>query len=49
MAVTNFKTIKELVNHSLLELIKRDKHKKLLNLKSKINWEGNLDEMRSNG
>ncbi len=49
MADTNFKTIKELVNHLLLELIKFNKRKKLLNLKGKITWEGNLDEMRSNG
>lgn len=49
MEVTHFKTVKELVNHSLSELIKYNKRKELLKLKGKIKWEGNLDEIRSNG
>ncbi|MBP6430742.1 MAG: type II toxin-antitoxin system VapB family antitoxin [Ferruginibacter sp.] len=38
---------KELVNHALDELIRLEKRKKLMALKGKINWVGNLDEMRS--
>jgi Arc/MetJ family transcription regulator len=38
---------KDLVNHALDELIRLEKRKKLMSLKGKINWEGNLDEMRS--
>jgi Arc/MetJ family transcription regulator len=47
MALTELKTIKDVVHHSLRELIKLEKRKKLLSLKGKVNWEGNLDEMRS--
>lgn len=48
MEVSNINTIKEVVNHSLRELINLNKRKNLLNLKGAIKWEGNLNEMRSN-
>ena len=38
---------KELVNYALDELVRLEKRKKLMALKGKINWEGNLDEMRA--
>ena len=38
---------KDLVNYALDELIRLEKRKKLMLLKGKIKWEGNLDEMRA--
>ncbi len=40
------KTIKEAVNFSLERTIESKKRKNLLQLKGKVKWEGNLDEMR---
>jgi Arc/MetJ family transcription regulator len=48
MEVTHIDTIREVVHHSLRELIRLNKRRELLNLKGKIKWEGNLNEMRSN-
>jgi Arc/MetJ family transcription regulator len=48
MKVTHIDTIREVVHHSLRELIRLNKRRELLNLKGKIKWEGNLNEMRSN-
>ena len=47
MEVTNLTTIKEVVHYALDEIIKMKKRKQLLKLKGKVNWEGDLDEMRS--
>jgi Arc/MetJ family transcription regulator len=47
MEITHIDTIREVVHHSLRELIRFNKRKELLNLKGKINWEGNLNEMRN--
>jgi Arc/MetJ family transcription regulator len=47
MALTEIKTIKEVVHHSLRELIRLEKRNRLLKLKGKVNWEGDLNEMRS--
>lgn len=44
--LTGFKTKKELVNHALSELVRRKNQKHILNLKGKIKWEGDLNEMR---
>jgi Arc/MetJ family transcription regulator len=49
MEVSHIHTIKDVVHHSLNELIKLNKRKDLLKLKGKVSWEGNLDEMRTNG
>ncbi|HEB74936.1 MAG TPA: type II toxin-antitoxin system VapB family antitoxin [Nitrospirae bacterium] len=46
MKLTHKKTKKELVNYALEELVKRFKRKKLLELEGKVEWQGNLDEMR---
>jgi Arc/MetJ family transcription regulator len=48
MEVTHIDTIREVVHHSLRELIRLNKRRELLNLKGKIKWEGNLNEMRGN-
>ena len=40
------KTKKEMVNFALNELIRREKAKRMLSLEGKVQWEGNLREMR---
>jgi len=40
------KSIKEAVNFSLAKTVESQKRANLLNLKGKVKWEGNLDEMR---
>lgn len=44
---TGIKTKKELINHALRELLRHKSQKRILELKGKITWEGNLDEWRS--
>ncbi len=46
MAANKRKNIKEDVNISLQKTIEQQKRKKLLAMEGKIEWEGNLDEMR---
>jgi len=46
LKVTGIKTRRELVDHALLELLRRESQKKILQLRGKVHWEGNLDEMR---
>jgi Arc/MetJ family transcription regulator len=46
MKYTGIKTKKELVNYALEELIRRKERKKILALKGKLHWTGNLEEMR---
>ena len=46
MKLTHKKTKKELVNYAIEELIRRFKRKKLLELEGKVEWTGNLAEMR---
>ena len=46
MKLTRKKTKKELVNYAIEELISRFKRKKLLELEGKVEWTGNLSEMR---
>lgn len=43
---TGINTKKELVEFALREMIKRIERKKILKLKGKLRWEGDLDEMR---
>jgi Arc/MetJ family transcription regulator len=43
---TGIKTQKALIDHALRELLRHEKQIKLLELKGKINWEGNLDDWR---
>ncbi len=44
--VTGIKTRKALIDHALRELLRHEKQTKILDLKGRINWEGNLDEWR---
>lgn len=46
MKLTHKKTKKELVNYAIEELIGRLKRKKLLDLEGKVEWTGDLGEMR---
>jgi Arc/MetJ family transcription regulator len=46
--LTGLKTKKELVNHALSELIRKQDQKSVLRLRGKVSWVGNLDEMREN-
>ena len=43
----NLKTKKELVHYALEELVKKEKRKRILELKGKVQWEGNLRKMRT--
>lgn len=47
MELTHHKTIKDVVHYSLNEVIKMNKRKELLKFKGKVEWEGDLNEMRS--
>jgi Arc/MetJ family transcription regulator len=44
--LTGFKTKKDLVNHALSELVRRKNQKRILSLKGKIDWQGDLNKMR---
>lgn len=46
METYNLKSIKEAVNFCLEKSIEAKKRRDLLNLRGKVNWEGNLSEMR---
>jgi len=46
MKYTGIKTKKELVNFALGELVRRKERKKIIALKGKLHWSGNLEEMR---
>lgn len=45
--LTKLKSKKEVVNKALKEIIKTEKINQLRALRGKINWEGNLEEMRT--
>ena len=46
MEYTGINKKKQLVDFALRELINRKERKRILSLKGKLRWEGNLDEMR---
>ena len=46
LRLTRLKTKKELVDHALRELVHRIKRKKLLELEGKVEWTGDLNEIR---
>ena len=46
MRYTGIKTKRGLVDFALRELVNRKERKKILDLKGRLRWEGNLDEMR---
>jgi len=43
---TGIKTQKALIDHALRELLRHEKQSKILELKGKVTWEGNLDDWR---
>jgi Arc/MetJ family transcription regulator len=45
-SLTGIKTIRQLIDYALHELVRHKRQKEILKLKGKINWQGNLDEMR---
>lgn len=47
MELTNLSTIKDVVHHSLREVIKSSTRKKMLSFKGKVDWDGDLDQMRA--
>jgi len=46
LSLTRLKTKKELVNYALKELVSRERRKGILELEGKVEWEGDLNEMR---
>lgn len=46
MRLTGINTQKELIDYALRELVRRKEQKRILRLKGKIAWEGDLDRMR---
>ena len=46
LKATGLKTRRELVDFALRELLRHKQQKKLLSLKGKVVWEGDLTEMR---
>lgn len=46
MKLTHIKTKKELVNYAIEELVHKLKRKKILDLEGKVEWTGDLSEMR---
>tara|TARA_R110001599_G_C12180176_1_gene653992 strand:+ start:164 stop:358 length:195 start_codon:yes stop_codon:yes gene_type:complete len=48
LKVTGLSTKKDVVEEGLKLLIKRNEQQAVRSLRGKINWEGDLDEMRGN-
>jgi Arc/MetJ family transcription regulator len=46
LKATGLKTRRALVDYALRDLLRRESHKKILDLKGQIHWEGNLSSMR---
>ena len=44
--VTGIKTRRSLIDYALRELLRHESQSKILELKGKVHWEGNLDEWR---
>lgn len=47
LKATGLKTRRELVDFALRELLRHKQQQKLLSLKGKVTWEGNLTQMRT--
>jgi len=45
--LTGLQTTRGLVEHALRELIRRKNQRRILELRGKVRWEGNLKEMRA--
>ena len=46
LKATGLKTRRELVDHALRELLRHKQQRRLLELKGKVTWKGDLAEMR---
>jgi Arc/MetJ family transcription regulator len=46
LKATGLKTRKDLVNYALQDLLRREAQKRILELRGKVQWEGDLSEMR---
>lgn len=46
MRLTGINTQKDLIDYALRELVRRKEQKRILRLKGKVTWEGDLDQMR---
>lgn len=46
LKITKLPSIKEAVNYSLKQVVLSNTRKKILALRGKVKWEGDLDEMR---
>lgn len=46
MKLTHIRTKKELVNYAIEELVHKIKRKKILDIEGKVEWTGDLSEMR---
>jgi Arc/MetJ family transcription regulator len=44
--LTGIRTTRRILDHALRELVRTGKQRELLRLRGKINWVGDLDEMR---
>jgi len=47
LKITHLKTKKELVHYALEELIKKEKRKRIMELEGKLQWDGDLEQMRA--
>lgn len=47
LRATGLKTRRDLVDFALRELLRHKQQKKLLSLKGRVSWEGDLKEMRA--
>jgi len=46
LKATGIKTRRALIDHALRELLRHESQTKILELKGKVHWEGNLNELR---
>jgi Arc/MetJ family transcription regulator len=46
LEVTGLKSRRALIDYALRELVRRESQKKILELKGKVHWEGDLSAMR---
>lgn len=46
LKITGLKSRRALIDHALRELLRRESQKKILELKGKVQWEGDLSSMR---
>lgn len=47
LKATGLKTRRELVDFALRELLRHKQQRKILSLKGKVKWEGNLSDLRT--